>query len=167
MNFDQATDILLSDRVEGGYSNNPYDAGGETMWGITRKTALRHGYEGDMRLLPKEKAKEIYRSDYWDVNHIDSLPDILRYSVFDAGVNSGPPQAATWLQRALGIAEDGIVGPMTVDAANKSVPLRVAVMLETIRLDSDTTLATWGHFSRGWARRSVLNIQRILTERIV
>jgi lysozyme family protein len=76
MNFDDAFDALLG--VEGGYSNSPSDPGGETMWGITRRVALREGYSGDMHLLPRETAKAIYRRRYWDAVMADRLPEAVR-----------------------------------------------------------------------------------------
>mgnify|MGYP002715655281 FL=1 len=57
MNFDKAFDILMVH--EGGYSNNPRDPGGETMWGITSQVARKHGYMGPMRDLPLTEAKRI------------------------------------------------------------------------------------------------------------
>ena len=113
MTFDEAFDILMEH--EGGYSNHPSDPGGETMWGVTKRVALQEGYLGEMRLLPKETAKAIYKKKYWDAVHADELPEPIRYTVFDAAVNSGPKRAIQWLQQALGVGEDGVVGPVTVD----------------------------------------------------
>jgi lysozyme family protein len=160
MNFDDAFDALLG--VEGGYSNSPSDPGGETMWGITRRVALREGYSGDMHLLPRETAKAIYRRRYWDAVMADRLPEAVRYTVFDAAVNSGPPQAITWLQRALDVGEDGVIGPLTLDAVNKASGLRLGVLFNAERLDFMTSLPTWGAFGRGWARRIVTNLKGLV-----
>lgn len=151
MNFDQAFDLLLGH--EGGYANYASDPGGETMWGITRKVALQEGYAGAMRLLPRDTAKDIYRRRYWNAVNADQLPAPLRYSVFDAAVNSGPEQAGKWLQRALGVVADGAIGPLTLAAANAGNPYRVAMATNAARLAFMTDLPTWGGYGRGWARR--------------
>lgn len=157
MTFDEAFDLLLGH--EGGYSNHPNDPGGETMWGITRRVALKEGYTGDMHVLPKELAKDIYRRKYWDAVKADSLPDALRFSVFDAAVNSGVQQAVRWLQVAVDVVDDGVLGPMTLQAAQRANGHRTAVKLNAERLDFMTSLPTWGQFGRGWARRIVGNLR--------
>lgn len=150
MNFDQAFDVLIGH--EGGYSNHPADPGGETMWGVTRRVALQEGYAGEMRYLPRDTAKAIYRKKYWDAVRADELPAVLRYGVFDAAVNSGVSQAVKWLQQAVDVQDDGVIGPMTIAAAKKADFLALPNMLG-YRLDFMTSLPTWGQFGRGWARR--------------
>lgn len=160
MNFDESFEQLLSPKFEGGYSNDLRDSGGETMYGITKAVARANGYTGDMRTMPKEVAKLIYRTQYWNPCQCDRLPPLLRYPVFDAAVNSGPGQATKWLQRALGIKDDGVLGNVTLAAAN-------AVNSETTyrrflghRLTFMTDIKTWDAFGKGWARR----IATLLTE---
>jgi Putative secretion activating protein len=154
MDFDTAADLLLSDRVEGGYSHNSHDPGGETMWGITRKTAILHGYVGDMHLLPKEKAKEIYRKDYWDPLHLDNMPEVLRYPAFDAAVNSGVEVSSEWLQHALKTPPTGEISADDVIAAAKVTnPHAVAAAMVSLRVNFLTGLPTWSMFGRGWMRR--------------
>ncbi len=157
MNFDQAFDELLGH--EGGYVNHPSDPGGETMWGVTRKVASQEGYAGSMRHFTREAAKDIYRRRYWDAVMADRLPEAVRYTVFDAAVNSGPSQAIRWLQRALDVGEDGKLGPLTLDAINKAPGLRLGVMFNAERLDFMTSLPTWAAFGRGWARRIASNLK--------
>ena len=53
-------DGILS--IEGGYSNNPADRGGETNWGITKATARANGYQGEMKALTREEAYAILRT---------------------------------------------------------------------------------------------------------
>lgn len=151
MNFDQAFDRLLG--FEGEYSNDARDPGGETMWGVTRRVALQEGYTGDMHTLPRDTAKAIYRKRYWGAIRADDLPDALRYPMFDAAVNSGPKQAIAWLQGALNVGEDGVLGPLTLDVAARGDGKALAVKMTAQRLDFMTTLPTWGAFGRGWARR--------------
>ena len=154
MDFDAAAEILLSDRVEGGYTFNRRDPGGETMWGITRKTAAANGYTGDMHLLPKAKAKEIYRKDYWDPLHLDNMPEVLRYPAFDAAVNSGVETSSEWLQHALKTPPTGEISADDVIAAAKvRIPHAVAAEMVSLRVNFLTSLPTWGMFGRGWMRR--------------
>jgi len=58
MNFDDAFERLLG--LEGAYVNDPRDAGGETKYGISRRS-----YPGEIiRTMTIERAKEIYLRDY-------------------------------------------------------------------------------------------------------
>lgn len=157
MNFDQAFDILLGH--EGGYANDSRDPGGETMWGVTARVARADGFIGDMRGLPRDRAKAIYKRKYWDAVMADRLPEAAQYIVFDAAVNSGPGQAIRWLQRSLGVGEDGVLGPMTLDAINRASGLKLAVAFCAERLDFMTSLPTWGAFGKGWARRIASNLK--------
>ena len=158
MDFDQAFDILIGH--EGGYSNHSQDPGGETRWGVTRKVAIQEGYTGDMHVFPREKAKEIYRKRYWDAVQADKLPESCRYAVFDAAVNSGVSQAVKWLQRAVDVVDDGVLGPVTLKAAQETNGLKVCVLFSAYRLDFMTSLPTWGAFSRGWVRRVASNLKQ-------
>jgi lysozyme family protein len=151
MNFDQAFTLLLGH--EGGYSNHPNDPGGETMWGVTAKVARAAGYTGPMRDLPVSTAKSIYRRLYWDPVRADELPEVVRYAVFDAAVNSGISQARRWLQRAVGVADDGSLGPITMAAVQAAQPEVLLRRLLAQRLQFMTDLSTWPSFGRGWARR--------------
>lgn len=115
---------------EGGYSNNPADTGGETMFGITKAVARQNGYTGAMRALPRSLALEIYRQQYVlrpRFDRVGALSGAIGAELVDTGVNMGPAVAATFLQRALNglnrqgrdfadIAADGIVGPGTLAA---------------------------------------------------
>jgi lysozyme family protein len=99
----------LLDR-EGGYVNNPADRGGATNFGITEQTARAFGFAGDMRSLPREAAKAIYRRQYWTRPGFDQVAvryPALAAELFDTGVNMGPKTAATFLQRALNVLNRG------------------------------------------------------------
>jgi lysozyme family protein len=157
MDFNDSFDRLIG--VEGGYSFHPDDPGGETQFGITYRVARSFGYHGDMRSLPRDTAKEIYRALYWDRCKCDELPDALRFDVFDAAVNSGAKQAVKWLQRIVGAIEDGMLGPVTLALVAKKNPVAVAAAMNGERLDLMTSLPTWGSFGKGWARRIASNLK--------
>lgn len=158
MNFDDAFTRLLGN--EGGYSNDPRDPGGETMWGITRTVATANGYTGNMAHLDQGTAKAIYRKLYWDAVRADDLPAAVRFSVFDAAVNSGVKQAVKWLQEAVGTADDGVIGPATLTAAAGMDGPTAKAIYNGARLDFMAQLPTWPAFGRGWARR----VARILKD---
>lgn len=153
MNLTQSMKQLLGN--EGGFVDHPKDPGGATNYGITQRVAREHGFQGDMRNFPISMARGIYEADYWKPIKADQLPDSLRFHVFDAAVNSGPAQAIKWLQRAAGVAEDGIVGPRTISAASMVTPAKYSA----IRLRFMTGLSTWTTFGKGWARRIADNLE--------
>lgn len=151
MNFDTAFHKLLGH--EGGYVNHPSDPGGATNWGVTERVARANGYEGDMRDLPVEFAKVIYRKDYWIPIRAEELPPKLRYPAFDAAVNSGVRQSVIWLQRACGASADGIFGPATLRAVRASDEDEMFLKMLSARLRFMSDLSSWPAFGRGWARR--------------
>lgn len=156
MEFAEAFDRII-DR-EGGYSNHPSDPGGETMWGVTKRVALEAGYTGEMRDLPKAYAMAIYRDRYWDSLQVDLLPPDARFAVFDAAVNSGTVQATKWLQRAVNVNDDGIIGRITLLAAKNLPGATIAARISGHRLQFMTTLVQWKDFGRGWANRIAKNL---------
>lgn len=158
MTFDEAFTKLLGH--EGGYSNHPNDPGGETMWGVTKRVAVANGYKGPMRDLKVEFAKQIYRKSYWDAVYADLLPEGVRYAVFDAAVNSGPKQAIKWLQKALEVDDDGVIGPQTKKALQSADNALEGRFLGH-RLLFMSNLKNWDSFSEGWAKR----VAQILIER--
>ena len=121
---------------EGGFSDHPNDAGGATRYGITEKTARRHGYEGSMADLPYDLAVSIYSGEYWDAVNASKLPSNVREQVVDFCVLAGPFQAGRALQRAINafgaqVKEDGIVGSKTAAAAKEADPDALPVALRS------------------------------------
>lgn len=163
MNYDQAFDALIGN--EGGYSFNATDPGGETMWGITARVARRNGYLGEMKLLPRDTAKGIAEHEYWMPARCDDLPPALRFQMLDAAYNSGVTQAALWLQRAVDVQADGVIGPATLAAVNASDQLVTGVLFDVERGEFLTDRPTWGSFGRGWAKRIFRNLRTLVTER--
>ena len=157
MDFNTAFDRLI--KHEGGYVNHPNDPGGETNWGITKRTAMAHGYSGSMRLLTREQAKAIYKSSYWDRAKADEYDFAIGFQLFDAAVNHGIGNAIRMLQRAVGVADDGIVGVMTLAAVKRHSVSDVVMRFNSERLRFYTKLSTWSSFGRGWANRVADNLK--------
>lgn len=124
--FDQAW--AATGKAEGGYSNNPADPGGETMYGITARVAQAHGYRGAMRDLPRDVARDIAKSEYWDPLMLDQVAAVwpaVALELFDTNFNLWAGAAAKFLQRSLNamnregrdwpdLAVDGHLGPLSV-----------------------------------------------------
>lgn len=95
---------------EGGYVDNPADRGGATRFGIIQAVARAQGYAGDMRTLPRDEAVSIYRRLYWlrpGFDRIAARAPVVAATLFDAGVNMGPPAVVGFLQRALNALNRG------------------------------------------------------------
>ena len=152
--FDAAFAALVSPSREGGYVNSPADPGGETKFGISKRSYPNL----DIRALTLDQAKTIYRRDFWDSIRADDLPPEVRFHIFDARVNSGRGNAVRWLQRAVWVADDGILGPVTMRAIARCDANALAARVNGIRLDFMSRLSTWDSFSRGWTRRIADNL---------
>lgn len=157
MNFDQAFERLIAH--EGGYVNHPDDPGGETNWGITKRVAMENGYSDNMRYLTRDQAKNIYRAAYWNRSRADQYDGAIGFQLFDAAVNHGIGNASRFLQRAVGVADDGVIGPLTIKAVNSMTVTDVLARFNAERLDFYTKLSTWPTFGKGWARRIVGNLR--------
>jgi len=153
--YDEALKRLLAH--EGGYSNHPSDPGGPTNFGITladyRKYVKPNASAADLRAMPLEHAKAIYRDKYWDALRCDELSAGLDYAVFDYGVNSGIARAAKVLQRQLGLPADGRMNNQVLTAAKTREPKGLITALCDERLAFLKGLRTWPVFGNGWSRR--------------
>jgi lysozyme family protein len=154
MDFDEAFNILIGH--EGGYVDHPNDPGGETKFGVSKRSYP----ELSIAALTLEDAKTIYREDYWDRVRADKLPPELRFPLFDAAVNAGVAQSIKWLQRAVGVRDDGVIGPITMVAVKSTTPHRNSANFLGQRLKHMTELKHWDQFGRGWARRIADNLTR-------
>lgn len=153
MTFDLAFDRLMD--YEGGYINDLDDPGGETHWGISKRSYPNL----DIKHLTRDQAKTIYRRDFWLRIHADALPSSVAFQVLDFAVNSGIDTAVRYLQRALGVADDGYWGPVSQQAANNASETDLILTLNAERLDYMTRLKNWPNASRGWARRIAQNLR--------
>lgn len=148
---------------EGGYANHPKDPGGATMKGITQRVyddyrrvkglPLIH-----VRYVSPEELAEIYKKQYWRLVRGDDLPAGLDYAVFDFAVNSGVSRAVRYLQRLVGVDDDGIIGNGTLGAVFNFVKTNeeLAILLYCAnRLAFLKSLKTFPTFGKGWTRRVV------------
>ena len=146
---------------EGEYSNNPSDAGGETKYGISKRSYPNV----DIKNLSLEQAKAIYKRDFWDNQGYSQIEDIaLASKVFDLGVNMGTKNAVILLQRALkangfkNLSDDGIFGESTKFALSNSDPKRVLIALRSEAASYYRRLvasnSSQSVFLKGWLNRA-------------
>lgn len=120
--------------AEGGYVNDPKDRGGETKYGISKRSYPHL----DIKDLTEEGAANIYLKDYYNKCKCDKLPYDLSVAVFDCAVNQGYSIAIKLLQEALKkqhiiVEVDGIIGMKTIDAVNKSDYSKLFVSFMALR----------------------------------
>lgn len=152
------TGRLMIGRVlghEGQYVNDARDPGGETNWGISKRTYPHL----DIRALTRDEAIAIYLRDFWARINAERLHDGVAYQLLDFAVNSGIETAVRCFQRALGVADDGHWGPVSQAAADAMAESDQILLLNAERLDFMRRLSTWPVFGRGWAGRIVGNLR--------
>lgn len=158
MNFDTAFDRLMG--AEGGLVDDPSDPGGLTNWGISQRSYPNE----DIRAMTKERAKMIFKRDFWDKINGDKFcatgaEDGVAWQASDFAYNSGPDTAIRYLQRAIGAADDGHWGPASQAKADAMSESDIILRLNAERLDFMTRLKNWPNASRGWARRIAQNLR--------
>lgn len=163
-------DRLLSH--EGGYSSDRTDPGNWTGGrpGVGELRGTKFGIAAntyptlDIINLTRAQAIAIYRRDFWLAAKCQLLPPSTAFQLLDGAVNSGIAQATRWLQRAVGVADDGAIGPVTLAAIKGKDPNDIVLLFNAERLDFMTRLNNWTHHGRGWARRIAGNLRFAATD---
>ena len=115
------------------FTDDPYDSGGQTKWGITEAVARKYGYTGNMPELSRNLAFQIYEIVFWNrlrLNEIAEIDHMLAAEIADTAVNQGRANAGLFLQQSLNvlnnreklyqdISEDGLIGAKTLYALKK------------------------------------------------
>ena len=152
LTFDQAFDRLISH--EGGYTPGENDPGGETKFGISKRS---YPYL-NIADLSLEMAKAIYLKDFW-LPLGESTDPAIKFQAFDFAVNSGIQTAHRALQRVLGVADDGNFGPVSRKVLAAAPVEDVLMLYAAERLEFMSKLSTWSTFGKGWSRRIVKNLR--------
>lgn len=159
-NFQKCLQLVLVS--EGGNDDDPDDPGGRTSRGITQREydAFRKnnpGLPADVFVAPQSAIADIYDTSYWQP-FSPQCPDGVDYVFFDVSVLSGPGRAAKWLQRALGVDDDGHIGVITLTALKAAVPKDVIVKMSGFRADNYNELVADNprlkKFLKGWLGRT-------------
>lgn len=146
-NFETCINRLLG--IEAGYVNNPNDPGGETKWGISKRSYPNLAIKD----LTREQAIALYQRDFWNVLNLDAQPLGVANQLLDFAVNSGAATAVRALQRALSVADDGHIGPVTLNALKSIEAHDVVMRFLAQRLVFMTNCQNWSDAGKGWARR--------------
>lgn len=127
--FQKALTVLLAHEVggapNGGYTNDPDDAGGATKYGVTQKTLDDYNdahtpLVTDVKDLTLIGAATVYQDLFWKPLQLDQIQsEWVATVIFDQAVLSGRREVVSVLQKTLGLAADGEMGPLTVSAVNR------------------------------------------------
>jgi lysozyme family protein len=112
--FELSIPVVLAN--EGGYVNDPNDAGGETKYGISKRSYP----QVDIANLTVGQATAIYLRDFWKYDDVHD--QALATKIFDMSVNMGRT-AIRILQKLLNLPVDGIWGPTTCGHLNAAEPV--------------------------------------------
>ena len=171
-NFDEC--FAITHGNEGGYklSKLPNDAGGWTFAGIARNyhptwagwEILDNGGKWDDPYL-KNLVRDFYYHEFWLKTNAENIPLKLAAQLYDMAVNTNPKRAVQSLQRALGVADDGYLGPITAGAAQRCDQQKVIARFNAERIDALTdprltTPAEWASWGRGVANRIAAMLRR-------
>lgn len=152
--FDACLAVVLG--YEGGFSDNPADAGAPTNLGVTLATLsdwLGHPATVDqVKALTPADVAPLYRSRYWLASGCDGLPSGVDLMVFDGAVNMGPGTSVRLLQAAVGAAVDGHAGPLTLALATSAGASAIQA-IANLREARYRGLSNFNTFGAGWLRR--------------
>ena len=152
---------------EGGFTDRRSDpgnwTGGRIGSGTLKGTNFgisAASYPGlDIRNLTLDDAKRIYWRDYYEPSGASLCIPGASLAVFDAAVNTGNSRARKWLQKAVGVSADGIIGPITEEALRRKLTTDANGFLKEVM-----SHRTWHHmkldsmddeYGLGWSRRII------------
>jgi lysozyme family protein len=167
--FDWALAHVLE--MEGGFSDDPYDSGGPTNFGITLKVYAAwigrsldsENYwrlKSELQHISLATVHDIYHARYWKPSGAAELPAPLALMHFDASVNHGAGAAIRFLQTAVGAEADGEIGPETRARVAAADVARAIERYAELRRQRYRALPHFWRFGRGWLRR----VERTLAE---
>jgi lysozyme family protein len=132
-------------------TDDPEDPGGYTRGGISlaeNPDMTREQLEG----MVYQDFVNWYHKNAWIAHNCNSLPWPLALVVYDGEVNQGG-EGVKALQAALGINQDGSIGPITIAAANKGDPFALSAETMEQRDEAYHKSAKFKRFGRGWITR--------------
>lgn len=165
LTFDTAFERLIGH--EGNFTNDRNDRGNWTA-GVIGKGSLKGTKYGisamtypnlDIKNLTLQQAKQIYKRDWWDALSANKIDPSIVFQVWDFAINAGMSTAKRKLQSAVGVADDGIIGPLTLKAINDADLNDLLMKFNAERLTYYTKLSTWDRYGKGWTNRVAAQLQ--------
>ena len=165
MNFDEAFKTTVGH--EGSFTLHRQDRGNWTSGkvGVGELKGTKYGISAmaypkeDIKNLTLDRAKQLYKRDYWDKCRCNELPNGLKFHVFDVAVNSGVKRAIQTLQQAADTKDDGIIGPATLAAVRSKDQCELLLLFYSFRIAFYTSIGTFGTFGKGWMNRVASNLK--------
>lgn len=164
MDFDTAFKRLIN--IEAGFTKDPKDNGNWTGGAVGRGQlkGTKYGIAAntypdlDIANLTLAKAKEIYYRDWWLKIGADSIDSAIVFQLWDFAVNAGMGTAKRKLQAALGLAEDGVIGEVTIGTIKTIGTSQVLLRFTAQKIKHYTSLKTWDTYGKGWMNRTADNL---------
>lgn len=154
-NFNKIISLILE--LEGGYVFDKNDPGGETKYGISKKSYP----ELDIKNLTIDEAKTIYFNDFWLKIRADEFNGPLKYLIFDSAINQGRSGAIKILQKTLGAPDSGILDDQLISKANRRSGVHIQFM--AYRIDKYRQSSNVDLYFRGWIKRSLKVFEKSLS----
>lgn len=161
-------DILLPFilKWEGGFVNDPADAGGATNMGVTIATWRNVGYDKDgdgdidvrdLKLLSETDVKNrVLKPHYWDRWKADQIQSQKVANILVDWVWGSGKHGIVIPQRLLGVKDDGIVGNKTLSAVNFADPDQLFEAIFQARVDffNDITRTSIAKYEKKIGRKA-------------
>jgi lysozyme family protein len=155
--FKKAFQNLLKE--EGGYVNDKKDRGGETKYGVSKRSYP----QVDIKNLTLEQASLIYHRDFYLPMRCDKfVDDAVAVEVLEQSVNIGKKTVIFFIQivaaaHGENITMDGYMGDKTVQAANRIPPSSLLTCLKSLAIAHYMELVKenppMGRYLKGWIKR--------------
>lgn len=181
--YEKCIPVILKN--EGGFTDDKFDKGGATNFGISVRFAEGTGdlelfdmdQDGDidrddMYNLTQEVAEEAYKKYFWDKYRLDDLTsDKKALVIFDAAVNHGIPNTTAMVQKAIDacgetITVDGKFGPKTfslIESLDEDVFIESFLNIRSKFYNRIVEKnPTQSKFLKGWLNR-IKNLQKDLS----
>ena len=155
---------------EGKLANLKGDKGGKTMYGVTHKTARKHGIK-DVRRVTKDFSYVVGKKDFWNPLKLDKIKEqYIADQIYDQAYNSGPRVGGKILQKSVNeyfeirevskrLKVDGLIGTNTLKAYSRVRYRRVLLALimaqRIARYKLISKLPNQRRFLPSWLRRVV------------
>jgi lysozyme family protein len=169
MTFDDAFAFTVGE--EGGLSMEPSDPGNWTggKVGAGQLKGTKYGVSAkaypdeDIANLTLDRAKLLFKRDYWDRVSGDNLSPVVAFGLFDTAVNEGVDGSLVLAQKALGLGADGVLGPHTLAALQAVAPTKFARQFSLMRVIAYSGMALWPTEKNGWVGRVLDVYSRMIT----